>query len=151
MTQLTWILISRQLSQHQTRLHVDLGNAEWDSSLTESLRNDKFLVNTGTFHVDSVDMESHSALNQLTLGLTQRWLSWQGLSLRFDSVCRKWARLVQANITIYGAFKRTKFRKLIHETFKLGSLLIWKFFILVPTVASSKKILSVIESTRSNE
>jgi hypothetical protein len=39
---------------------------------TESTRNDKIFVNVGVFCVDSVDVESHSALTQLTWNLTWR-------------------------------------------------------------------------------
>jgi hypothetical protein len=42
---------------------------------TESMQNDKILVNVGVFCVDSVDVESHSVLTQL-----------HGVSLRVDSV-----------------------------------------------------------------
>ncbi len=74
-TQLTQSLIPRQLSQRQVRFHVNWVNAEWDSTSTESTRNDKIFVNVGVFCVDSADVESHSALTQLTKSLTPRWLS----------------------------------------------------------------------------
>jgi hypothetical protein len=37
---------------------------------TESTQNDKIFVNVGVFCVDSVDVEFHSALTQLTESLT---------------------------------------------------------------------------------
>ncbi len=88
---LCWRRVSfpRQLSQRQVRLHVDWVNAEWDSTSTESTRNDEIFVNVGAFWVDSVDVESHSGLTQLTWSLTLHWLSWQGVSLGVDSVCRR--------------------------------------------------------------
>ncbi len=63
------------------RLHVNLFNAEGDSTSTESTQNNEIFVNVGAFcidsvnveshsGVDSVDMESHSALTQLTWSLT---------------------------------------------------------------------------------
>jgi hypothetical protein len=71
----------------RVRLRVHCGvNAEWDSTLTESTRKDEIFVNTGAFRVDSVDVESHSALTQLTWNPTPPWLSWRGIPLRLDSV-----------------------------------------------------------------
>jgi hypothetical protein len=75
--QLTLSLIPHQVSQRQVRLHVNLFNAEGDSTSTESTQNNEIFVNVGAFcidsvnveshsGVDSVDMESHSALTQLT-------------------------------------------------------------------------------------
>jgi hypothetical protein len=54
----------RQPSQQGVRLYS-----------TESTLNDEIFVNVGVFCVGSVDVESHSALTQVT-----------GVSLRFDSV-----------------------------------------------------------------
>jgi hypothetical protein len=42
---------------------------------TESTWNDKIFVNVSVFCVDSVDVESHSALTQLTESLTLHRLS----------------------------------------------------------------------------
>jgi hypothetical protein len=119
-TQLTWSLIPRQLSQCQVRLHVNWVNAEWDSTSTESTRNDKIFVNVGVFCVDSVDMKSHSPLTQLTGSLTSRWLSWRRVWLRVDSVWGRWLKPKQACITSSGAFKRLVFRKINNEMFKWG-------------------------------
>ncbi len=49
-------------------------NAKWDSTSTESTRNDEIFVNVCAFCVDSVDVESLSALTQLMVSLTLRWL-----------------------------------------------------------------------------
>ncbi len=68
-------LIPCQLSQRQVRLYVNWVNAEWDSTSTESMRNDKIFVNVGVFCVKSVDVESHSTFTQLTESLTPRRLS----------------------------------------------------------------------------
>jgi hypothetical protein len=65
---------------------VNWVNVEWPSTSTESTRNDEILVNVGAFCIDSVDVESHSALTMLMWSLTPRWLSWQGVSLRIDFV-----------------------------------------------------------------
>ncbi len=112
MTKLTRSLIPRQLSQRQLRLHFNWVKAEWDSTSTESTRNDKIFVNVGVFRVDSVDMKSHSALTQLTLSLIPRWLSWQRVWLCIDSVWRRWIKSKQAYRTSSGALKETGFRKL---------------------------------------
>jgi hypothetical protein len=114
-TQLTPSLIPRQLSQ--TRLHVDWVNAEWVSTSTESMGNDEIFVNVGAFCVNSVDVESHSALTQLTWSLTPRWLSWRGVSLHVDSVWGRWIRPKQAYITSSGAIG---YRKINHEIVKWG-------------------------------
>ncbi len=60
----------RQLSQRRMRLHVNWVNAEWDSTSTESTQNTLTFTKILSFRVDSVDMESHSALTQLTWSLT---------------------------------------------------------------------------------
>ncbi len=78
MTLLTQSLIARHLSQRQVRLHIDEDIAEWDSTSTELTRNDEIFLNVGAFCADTVDVESHSELTQLTWSLTPRWLSWQG-------------------------------------------------------------------------
>ncbi len=119
-TQLTPSLIPCQLSQHQVRPNVNWVNAECDSTSTESTRNDEIFVNVGAFCVDSVDVESHSALTQLTWSLTPRWLSWRGVSLRVDSVCGREIKPKQAYIPSSGAFKGIGYRKIIHEMFKWG-------------------------------
>jgi hypothetical protein len=85
-TWLTQSLIPRQLSQRQMRLYVNWVNTKWDSTSTESMWNDNIFVNFGVFCADSVDVESQSALTQLTESLTPRWLSWCGVSLCIDSV-----------------------------------------------------------------
>ncbi len=74
-TQLTQSLIPRQLSPRQVRLHINWVNAEWDSTSTESTRKDTIFVNVGFFCLDSVYVESHSTLTQLTESLTPRRLS----------------------------------------------------------------------------
>jgi hypothetical protein len=51
-TESMWSETPHQLNQHKVRLNVNRVKAERDSTSTES------------FHVDSVDMESHSELNQ---------------------------------------------------------------------------------------
>ncbi len=118
MTQLTQSLIPRQLSQRQVRFHVDWVNAEWDSTSTESTRNDKIFVNVGVFCVDSVDVQSHSALTQLTWSLAPRWLSWRRVWLRVDSVWGRWNNPKHAYISSSGAFKGTVFIKINDEMFK---------------------------------
>jgi hypothetical protein len=102
-------LIPRQLSKRQVRFHVNWVNAEWDSMSTESTRNDKIFVNVGVFCVDSVDVESHSALTQLTKSLTPRWLS-----------VREWNNPKHAYISSTGAFKGIVFIKINEEMFKWG-------------------------------
>jgi hypothetical protein len=119
-THLTLSLIPCQLSQHQVRFHVDWVNAELDSTSTEPTRNDEIFVNVGAFCVNSVDVESHSALTQLTWSLTLRWLSWRGVSLHVNSVCGRWIRPKQAYITSSGAFKGIGYRKIYHEIVKWG-------------------------------
>ncbi len=101
---LTQSLIPHQLSQRQVRLYVNWVNAEWDSTSTESTRNDKIFVNVGVFCVDSVDVESNSALTQLTWSLTPLWLSWRRVWLHINSV---WGRLI-----------KPRFRKINTEMFK---------------------------------
>ncbi len=89
----------------RVRLHVDWVNAEWDSTSTESTRNGEIFENVGAFCINSVDVESHSALTQLTWSLIPHWLSWRGVSLHVDSVCGRWIRPKQAYKTSSGAFK----------------------------------------------
>ncbi len=103
-TQLTRSLVPRQLSQRQVRLHVNRVNAEWDSTSTESTRNDKIFVNVGVFCVDSVNVDSHSALTQLMWSLTPRWHSWRGVWLCVNSVWWRWIKPKHAYITSSGAF-----------------------------------------------
>ncbi len=119
-TQLTRSLIPRKLSQRQVRLHINWVNAEWDSTSTESTRNDKIFVNVCVLCVDSVDMEAHSALTQLTWSLIPRWLSWQRIWLCVDSVWTRWIKPKQAYITSSVAFKEIGFRKINNEMFKWG-------------------------------
>ncbi len=123
MTQLTRSLIPRQLSQRQVRFHVNWDKAEWDSTSTESTRNDKIFVNVGVFCVDSVDVESHSALIQLTWSLAPCWLSWRRVWLRVDSVWGRWIKPKQAYISSSGTFKGIVFRIINDEMFKWGPYL----------------------------
>ncbi len=109
----------RQLSQRQVRLHVNWVNAEWDSMSTESTQNDKIFVNVGVFCVDSVDVESHSALTILMWSLAPRWLSWRRVWLRIDSVWGRWIKPKKAYISSSGAFKGIVFIK-VYEMFKWG-------------------------------
>ncbi len=120
MTQLTQSLIPRQLSQCQVRLHINGVNTEWDSTSTESTWNDKIFVNVGVFCVDSVDLESHSALTQLTWSLNPRWLSWRRVWLRINSMWWRWIKPKQAYITSSGTFKGIVFRKVDDDMFKWG-------------------------------
>jgi hypothetical protein len=123
--------IRRWLSCREVRLHVKWVNAKWVSTSTELTWNEtscqlsqcgmiKIFVNVGAFCVDSVDVESHSVLTQLTWSLTPRWLSWRGVSLRVDSVCERWIKPKQAYTTNSGTFERTEFRKINYEMFKQG-------------------------------
>ncbi len=97
----------RQLSQLKWwNLHTCWRLLHWLSWSRVSLR------------VDSVDMESHFALTQLMWSLTLRSLSWWGVSLRIDPVCRRWINLKQAYTTSSGGFKKIGFRKINHEKFK---------------------------------
>jgi hypothetical protein len=102
--------IRRWLRWRGVSFPVNRVNAEWNSMLTESMQREsprhlsqhgmmeslRMLVLSAltswrevSLHVDSVDMESHSALTQLTGSLTLHWLSWQGVSLSVDLVCRR--------------------------------------------------------------
>ncbi len=99
-------------------LHVNWVNVEWDSTSTESTRNDKIFINVGVFCVDSVDMESHSALTQLTWSLILHWLSWRRVWLCIDSVWKRWIKPKQAYKTSSGAIKGIGFRKINDEIFK---------------------------------
>ncbi len=117
-TQLTRMLIPRQLSQSQVRLHINWVNVEWDSTSTESTRNDKIFVNVGVFCVDSLDVESHSALTQLSWSLIPRWLSWRRVWLCVHSVWTRWIKPKQAYIPSSGAFKGIGFRKINDEMLK---------------------------------
>ncbi len=103
-TQLTMSLIPRQISQCLVRLLVSWVIEEWDYTSTESTRNDEIFINVGAFCVDSVDMESHSALTQLTVSLT---------------LCRLRVRIKpnHAYLTSSGAFKGIGFRKIYDEMF----------------------------------
>ncbi len=74
-----------ELSQRRVRLHVNWVNAEWDSTLTESVwsetprqlsqRRRPNIYEDLSFCIDSVDVESHLALTQLTRNETPRQLS----------------------------------------------------------------------------
>jgi hypothetical protein len=112
--------IRRWLSWRRVSFLVNWVNAKWDSTSTESTRNDKIFINVGVFCVDSVDMESHSALTQLTWSLIPRWLSWQRVWLCVNSVWTRWIKPKQAYITSSGTFKGIGFRKINNEMFKLG-------------------------------
>jgi hypothetical protein len=57
-----WSLNLNQLSQRWVRLQIDSVNAESDFTSTKLTRNDEIFVDTSTFRVDSVDVESRSAL-----------------------------------------------------------------------------------------
>ncbi len=61
--------IRRWLCWRGVSFLVNCVSAEWDSTSTESN-----FVNVGVFCVDSVDVESHSALTQLTWCHTSCWL-----------------------------------------------------------------------------
>jgi hypothetical protein len=91
-TELTQSQTPRQLCQRGVRLHINWVNAEWESTLTESTQKTPTFTKILSFRVDSVDVESHSALTLLTWSLTWRWLSWRGTRLRVNWVtaeCKK--------------------------------------------------------------
>jgi hypothetical protein len=92
----------RQLSQRRVRLHINWVNAEWDSTSTESTRNDKIFVNVGVFCFDSVDVDSVDK---------RVWLC-------VDSVWGRWIKQKQACISSSGAFKGIVFIKINNEMFK---------------------------------
>jgi hypothetical protein len=73
-------LIPRQLSQCQVRLYINWVNTEWDSTSTESTQNDEIFINIDAFCTDLVNVESQSALTQLTRSLTPRQLSVQKMN-----------------------------------------------------------------------
>jgi hypothetical protein len=79
----TWNETARQLSQCGVRLHVNWVNEEYCTPTFTKI---------SSFRIDSVDVESHSALTQLTWSLTPRWLSWREVSLGFE-VAFLWIRL----------------------------------------------------------
>ncbi len=79
----------RQLSQRGASLHINWVNTEWDSTSTESTQKTPTFTKILSFRVDSVDVESYSALTQLTWSLTWRWLSWRGMRLRVNWVTAK--------------------------------------------------------------
>ncbi len=64
-----------QLSQHGVRLHVNWVKAEWDSTSTESTQKTPTFTKILSFRVDSVGVESHLALTQLTRNETPHQLS----------------------------------------------------------------------------
>jgi hypothetical protein len=97
--------IRRWHSWHGVSFLINWVNAKWDSTSIESMQNDKIFVNVGVFCVDSVDVESPSSLTQLTWSLSVRWLSWQRVWLRVNSVWGRWIKPKQAYITSSGAFK----------------------------------------------
>ncbi len=81
-----------QLSRRGMRLPVNWVNAKWDSTSTESTQKAPTFTKISSFCVDSVDMDSHSALTQSTCSLTWRWLSWRGMRLGVNWVtaeCKK--------------------------------------------------------------
>jgi hypothetical protein len=80
---------SRQLSQCGVRLHVNWVNSEWDFKSTESTPKAPTFRTILSFHVDPVDVESHSMLTQSTWSLTWRWLSWRGMRLGINWVNAK--------------------------------------------------------------
>ncbi len=100
--------------------HSKYVEADWDSPSTESTLSESphglcscgvrlyvNRVNTecagftkiSSFHVDSADLESHSALTQLTWSLTRRWLSSRGMSLHVNWVTAKNYNML-ANLSI---------------------------------------------------
>ncbi len=76
-------------SRRGVRLSVDLVNAEWDSTSTESTQKTPTFTKILSFFVDSVDVGSHSALTQLIWSLNWRWRSWRGMRLRVNWVTTK--------------------------------------------------------------
>jgi hypothetical protein len=82
-----------QLSQHRV-------NAEWDSTPTESPQKAPTFTEISSFRIDSVDVESHSALTHSS-----------GASLGVDSVDGEWGSVSPPNVKKFeqvGEFKRTK-------------------------------------------
>jgi hypothetical protein len=67
--------IFRTLSRRRVRLHVNWVNMQWDSTSTDSTQKAPTFTKIWSFHIDSVDVESHSALTQLTRNETRRQLS----------------------------------------------------------------------------
>ncbi len=112
--------IRRWLSWRGVSFPVIWVNAEWDSTSTDSTQNDEIFVNVGAFCTDSVHVESHSELTQLTGSHTPCWLRWLEVSLRNDSVCLRWSKPKQAYQTSSGAFNGIGRRKINHEVFKWG-------------------------------
>ncbi len=82
---LAWFIF-RSLGQHGVRIHVNWDNTEWDATSTESTQKAPTITKISSFHIHSVDVESHSALTRLTWSLTWCWLSWQGMRLRINWV-----------------------------------------------------------------
>ncbi len=90
-----------QLSQRRVRLSVNWVNFRMIKTLNTSVSSkiNKWIniiltVRCLSWHgvslsVDSVNVESHSMLAQLTGSLTPCWLSWQGVSLHVGSVDRE--------------------------------------------------------------
>jgi hypothetical protein len=66
---------SPSMSQRGVRLHVNRVNAEWDFTSTESTQKTATFTKILSFRVDSVDVESHLALTQLTRNEIPRQLS----------------------------------------------------------------------------
>jgi hypothetical protein len=87
--------ISLTLSQRGVRLFVNWVNTERVSTSTESTQKTPTFTKILSFRVDSVDVESPSALTQLTWNLTWRWLSWWEMRL-----CVNWVNAESLKIGI---------------------------------------------------
>jgi hypothetical protein len=78
--------IRRWLNWREVSLLVNWVNTKWDSTSSESTQSETPRQLSQRGMVKSSKMLVSSALTQLTLSLTPRWLSWQRVSLRVDSV-----------------------------------------------------------------
>ncbi len=78
--------IWRWLSWRRVSFPVNWVNAKWDSTSTESMRNETPHQLSQRGLMKSSWMLVSSALTQLMWSLIPRWLSWRGVSLRVDSV-----------------------------------------------------------------
>ncbi len=65
----------------QNETPCQLSHIKWDSTSTESTQNTPKFTKILSLCIDSVDVESHSALTQLKCSLTWCWLSWWGMRL----------------------------------------------------------------------
>ncbi len=110
-TELTQSQTLCQLSQHRMRLHVNWVNAEWDSTSTESTQNTPTFTKILSFRIDSVDVESHLALIQLTRNETSHQLSHRRMLKNLNKSANSRTKWKNLKVLLFGLYVFDKCKK----------------------------------------